>query len=184
MAAESALFHAPGARPRFWTLARRQLWLLYAVAGVVLLAHGRIATWRDNHAFLINATDSLPNWAFIIENDRTPAKGEYVFFDPPRTPLVLRHFGPKPSMFGKIVHGGAGDVVTRRGRAFFVNGRQVAVAKPVSRLGEPLAPGPTGVIPRGCYFVATPSPDGFDSRYAAIGWICRPRLIGVGTPIL
>ena len=26
--------------------------------------------------------------------------------------------------------------------------------------------------------------DGFDSRYAAIGWICAKRILGVGRPIL
>ena len=47
-----------------------------------------------------------------------------------------------------------------------------------------LAAGPTGVLPRGCYFVATPNKDSFDSRYAAIGWICRAQVIGVGEAIL
>ena len=54
----------------------------------------------------------------------------------------------------------------------------------VRALGEPLALGPTGTVPRGCYFVTTEHKDGFDSRYAAIGWICAPRILGVGRPIL
>ena len=77
-----------------------------------------------------------------------------------------------------------GDIVTEKDRAFFVNGRLVAKAKPRSRLGEPLALGPTGRVPRGCYFVTTEHKDGFDSRYAAIGWICAPRILGVGRAIL
>ena len=40
------------------------------------------------------------------------------------------------------------------------------------------------MIPRGCYFVGTPHKDGFDSRYAAIGWICMRRVFGTGTAIL
>ena len=52
------------------------------------------------------------------------------------------------------------------------------------RFGEPLALGPTGVVPQGCYFVTTAHKDGFDSRYAAIGWICARRILGVGRPIL
>ena len=67
---------------------------------------------------------------------------------------------------------------------FFVGGRLVATAKLKSRLGEPLALGPTGIIPKGCYFVATGHRDGFDSRYAAIGWICRSRILGVGRAVL
>lgn len=171
-------------RPRFWTRARKRLWGFYVVAGALLAAHGAIADWRANHAFVINVTDSLPNWAFIVENNRAPGKGEYVFFNPPRSPLVLAHFGAEPAMFGKVVRGVPGDVVTRDGATFYVNGEAVAVAKPVSLRGKRLEPGPTGVIPRDCYFVATPHKDGFDSRYADIGWICRERLIGIGSPIL
>ena len=80
--------------------------------------------------------------------------------------------------------GVAGDVVTRQGRVFLINGTPAATAKSRSRAGEPLALGPTGVIPRGCYFVATSHKDGFDSRYAAIGWICRDRILGTGRAIL
>ena len=53
-----------------------------------------------------------------------------------------------------------------------------------SRFGEPLALGPTGIIPKGCYFVATGHKDGFDSRYGAIGWICAKSVLGVGRPVL
>lgn len=186
MASEALeLSKAQQAEPfRFWDRRRRILYPGMIAAGVIYAAWTGLADWRDRHAFLINATESLPNWAFIIETKRAPTRGEYVFFDPPRSALVVRHFGPHPSMFGKIVHGVAGDVVTRIDRTFYVNGVKVAVAKPVSRFGEPLALGPTGTIPRGCYFVATPHKDGFDSRYAAIGWPCNKKVVGVGTPIL
>ena len=51
-------------------------------------------------------------------------------------------------------------------------------------MGSRFRPAPRVIIPRGCYFVATPNKDSFDSRYAVIGWICRPRVIGVGEAIL
>jgi len=82
------------------------------------------------------------------------------------------------------VYGVAGDVVTRQGPDFFINGKHVALAKHKSRRGEPLAAGPIGVIPHGCYFAGTPHKDGFDSRYAIIGWICRDRIVGTGSPVL
>jgi conjugal transfer pilin signal peptidase TrbI len=96
----------------------------------------------------------------------------------------VKHFGKEPRPFGKRVSGLPGDLVTEKDRAFFVNGRLAAKAKLTSRLGEPLALGPTGRVPPGCYFVTTAHKDGFDSRYAAIGWICAPRILGVGRPIL
>ncbi|HQK96313.1 MAG TPA: conjugal transfer protein TraF, partial [Armatimonadota bacterium] len=37
---------------------------------------------------------------------------------------------------------------------------------------------------KGCYFVATDHKDGFDSRYAAIGWICARSVLGVGRAVL
>ena len=107
-----------------------------------------------------------------------------MFFSPPISPLVVAHFGAHPDVFGKRVYGVGGDIVTRQGRTFFVNGHRVATAKPTSSRGEPLEPGPTGVIPRGCYFVGSPHKDGFDSRYAAIGWICMRQIFGTGTAIL
>ncbi|MBR7513477.1 S26 family signal peptidase, partial [Mycobacterium tuberculosis] len=78
---------------------------------------GAISDWRDNHALLINTTDSLPNWAFVIHRNKVPVRGEYVFFDPPPSDLVRRHFGDKPQMFGKIVYGLPGDVVAHWHRA-------------------------------------------------------------------
>ena len=163
---------------------RTRLWGLYGglVAGSVVL--GAISDWRDNHALLINTTDSLPNWAFVIHRNKVPVRGEYVFFDPPPSELVRRHFGAKPQMFGKIVYGLPGDVVAHWHRAVTVNGRIVGYTKPTTRSGERLAIGPSGVIPVGCYYVGTPHKDGFDSRYAAIGFACRRQIVGTGEAIL
>ena len=59
-----------------------------------------------------------------------------------------------------------------------MNGRLVGTVKPVSREGEMLAPGPTGVLPEGRYYVAAPHPDSLDSRYALTGWIDATPIIG------
>lgn len=159
---------------------------LAVLGGSVLaaLSFDAVSTWRDNHALLINATGSLPNWAFFIDRTRAPVRGDLIFFDPPPSSLLSRHFGANLKPFGKRVYGVAGDRVALHDRDFVINGQVVARAKTASRLGEPLMLGPRGVIPQGCYFVATPHPDSFDSRYAAIGWICRPRILGVGRAIL
>lgn len=163
---------------------RKRLWALLLFVAVVLAVLGGIRQWRNDHLFLINATDSLPNWAFVINRHEAPARGRYIFFDPPRTPLLVSHFGPKPQMFGKIVYGMPGDVVAHRGADVVVNGVVVARMKPLTRKGAPLTPGATGTIPQGCYFVGTPHKDGFDSRYAEIGFACRRQIIGVGVPVL
>lgn len=171
-------------RAPFWTASRRRLYTLIASAGTIFAVSSSISDWRDNHTILINTSPSLPNWAFVLDKTQPPERGALVFFSPPLSPLVVAHFGAHPDVFGKRVYGVCGDVVTQKGRTFFVNGHRVATAKWTSSRGEPLEPGPTGVIPRGCYFVGSPHKDGFDSRYAAIGWICMHQIFGTGTAIL
>lgn len=168
----------PGRSPAWPRLA------LWGGLGGIALALGTLSAFSQTHALMINASPSLPYWAVWMTRGAAPQRGDIILFDPPASPLLVRHFGKEPKPFGKRVSGIPGDLVTEKDRAFFVNGRLVARAKVASRLGEPLALGPTGRVPRGCYFVTTEHKDGFDSRYAAIGWICAPRILGVGRPIL
>ena len=165
-------------------IARAPRLALAAGLGVAALVLAATSGFAQRHAFLINASPSLPYWAIWLDRDSVPKRGDLILFDPPQSDLLTRHFGAAPHPFGKRVVGVAGDRVSEHDRWFFINGRAVALAKPASRRGEPLALGPTGIIPRGCYFVATDHKDSFDSRYAAIGWICRPRVLGVGRPVL
>jgi conjugal transfer pilin signal peptidase TrbI len=158
--------------------------VLLAGLGAGALALTVLGAFAKGHALMINVSPSLPNWAIWTTKGAVPQHGDIILFVPPRSPLLQAHFGKEPKPFGKVVSGVPGDVVTRKDRAFFVNGRQVATAKPVSRRGETLALGPTGTVPKGCYFVTTPHKDSFDSRYAAIGWVCGSRILGVGRPIL
>jgi conjugal transfer pilin signal peptidase TrbI len=112
---------------------------------------------------------------------RFPARGDYVVFAPGHDPLVVKHFGANPKPFAKIAYGVPGDVVTRMGDAVQVNGKTVAHLKPKTHQGSYPAPRHD---PTGCIYAGSPHKDGFDSRYAAIGFVCRDRLIGIGTPIL
>ncbi len=157
---------------------------LLAGLGAVALGLTGLSGFATSHALMINASPSLPYWAIWTSRAGIPQRGDIIVFTPPATPLLKKHFGTRPQPFGKIVSGMPGDLVTREGSTFRVNGRPVATAKIKSRLGEPLALGPTGRIPQNCYFVTTPHKDGFDSRYATIGWICRERILGTGRPIL
>ena len=169
--------------PQPWSAARRR-WLHLAGAVLLCLALSALAQWRSSHVLLINLTQSLPNWAFLIERGRLPARGDYIFFQPPRGALLRRHFGEKPQPFGKLVLGMPGDLVAHQGSLVTINGRPVVTMKPLTRLGEPLTPGRTGPVPHGCYFAGSVHKDGFDSRYAEIGFVCRSQIIGTGVPIL
>lgn len=158
--------------------------VLLAGLGAGALGLTALSAFAKVHALMINASPSLPYWAVWTTKSAVPQRGDIILFVPPPSPLLQAHFGKEPKPFGKVVSGVPGDAVSRKGRTFFVNGRQVATAKPKSRRGEPLALGPTGAVPKGCYFVTTPHKDSFDSRYAAIGWVCQSRILGTGTPIL
>lgn len=157
---------------------------LLAGLGAGALGLTALSGFATNHALMINASPSLPYWAIWMSRAGIPQRGDIIVFTPPHSALLKKQFGTRPQPFGKIVSGMPGDLVTREGRTFLVNGRAVATAKPTSRLREPLALGPTGRVPENCYFVTTPHKDGFDSRYAAIGWVCQERILGTGRPIL
>jgi conjugal transfer pilin signal peptidase TrbI len=119
-----------------------------ALIGSAALGWSALKDWHDHHAFLINASESLPNWALLVETGRFPARGDYVVFAPGHDPLVVRHFGANPKPFAKIAYGVPGDVVSRQGADVLVNGQAVGHLKPKTHQGEDL-PGPTGTIPQG-----------------------------------
>ena len=159
-------------------------WILLAGLGAALLALAGLHRFASHHALMLNASPSLPHWALWLEPGRAPTRGSIIVFMPPRSALLTAHFGAAPRPFAKYALGLPGDTVTRIGRQFFVNGHAVALAKLTTRRDEPLDLGPIGILSAGCYFAATPHPDGFDSRYAAIGWICSPRILGTARPVL
>ncbi|MEL0212166.1 MAG: S26 family signal peptidase, partial [Novosphingobium sp.] len=137
-----------------------------------------------DHAFLINASPSLQNWAFWLDKSAPIARGSLIFFEPPASAMLERHFGKGPHLFGKRVIGLPGDVVSHEGAEVLVNGRKVGARLARTRLGLTLSPGPEGVIPRGCYYVGSDHPRGFDSRYAEVGFACRGHILGSGRAIL
>ncbi|MEO6716420.1 MAG: S26 family signal peptidase [Novosphingobium sp.] len=170
---------SPQVSPRLWP----RLALLGGL-GAAALVLGAVSSFAASHAFMLNVSPSLPYWAIWLEPGRPAKRGDILVFLPPRSALLTAHFGVRERPFAKYAVGLPGDEVTRQGRRFFVNGHEVALAKPATKRGEALALGPTGTLPAGCYFAATPHPDGFDSRYGEIGWICAPRILGSGRPIL
>jgi conjugal transfer pilin signal peptidase TrbI len=130
--------------------------------------------WFHSHYTLgLNATHSLPGTLYLIERGALPQRGEHVAFR-------WAGGGPYPAgvTFIKVLAGQPGDTVARDGATFIVAGTPLGQAKPASRRGEPLEPGPTGTLPKGRYFVFAPHPDSLDSRYALTGWIAREQFLG------
>ncbi len=126
----------------------------------------------------INISDSLPGRVFLIQKGIKPDLDDFAAF-------YYQGGGPYPSgaRFLKLVKGVAGATVqavqVESGFVdFFVNGSFVGRAKPTSKTGSSLIPGPTGTIPQHHYYMAAPNPDSLDSRYALVGWVDEGQVIG------
>ena len=151
-----------------WRLSRRWFWPATVLLGTVFAILSHYFTFGPN------LTHSLPIHAFfVIKNGKVPTRGGFVAFHPG----VNRYYLPD-SLFVKHLVGLPGDTVTYVGRTFYVNGKPVAVTKPFANDGQHLDPGPAGVLPACRYFVATKHPDGYDSRYADIGWVRCDQIVG------
>ena len=145
-----------------------QRWtLIYLLASLATL-------WFDSHYRVgINVTESLPARFFLIHRGEQVGRGDYVAF---------RWSGggayPAGATFIKMIAGMPGDVVTQVDRDYFVNCYPVGKAKPTSRQGNALEPGPIGTLPEDAYYVRAPHPDSLDSRYALTGWVSQAQIIG------
>lgn len=162
--------------------AKRPLMLTALVA--LPFAWAPLAAFGEDHAFLINASPSLPNWAFWLDKAAPIERGSLLFFEPTSSLLLEKHFGKRPHLFGKRVLGLPGDVVRHEATSVLINGHPVGTRLARTRLGLALTPGPEGVIPRDCYYVGSDHPRGLDSRYAEVGLACRGHIVGSGRAIL
>lgn len=153
--------------------------ILWAVVATAVLSNLGVAI-GNRYQLALNETDSLPNWAFFIDkSNTTPVRDQFFEFVAPSNPYY-----PDGFRFTKHVVGVPGDVVTVKGREFFINGRSVGIAKPTDKAGHPAAMSQPGTIPPGHYFMVTPSTDSLDSRYAMIGLINTSRLVGRAYPVM
>jgi conjugal transfer pilin signal peptidase TrbI len=167
-------------RTRRWSSTRNifywMVWVLPAIIGWC-----SFLIWFDTrYAIALNRSSSLTGSIYLIKRDGVvPPKGEFVAVRPGITPVYQWDV-----MYVKILGGVPGDKVEEKNREYFVNGEKRAKAKRESRLGLPLQLGPIGVIPEGQYFIYTPSPDGYDSRYHDIGWLPAESVVGAAYVLL
>ena len=126
----------------------------------------------------INVSDSLPGRVYLIQKGVKPELDDFAAF-------YYQGGGPYAagSRFLKIVKGVPGANVSAVESEsgfldFFVNDSFVGRAKPKTRTGNPLTPGPTGTIPPQHFYMAAPNPDSLDSRYALVGWVDEGQVIG------
>src|SRR3546814_17316286 len=78
----------------------------------------------------------ISDWSSDVCSSDLPAKGEFIFFDPPASALLRRHFGARPRMFGKKVYAVAGDVIAHDGMTVTINGVPTVRMQPFTKAGE------------------------------------------------
>ena len=125
---------------------------------------------------------SLPQKYWLIATKQTPKRGDYVCLRPSQRLARIYQLSWAVTFTKKVV-GVEGDNVTVKDRDFYINGQYTASAKTHSLKNEPMELGPTGVLAKEQYFVYTPHPDSFDSRYAEMGWVDKTQIIGVAYPL-
>lgn len=132
----------------------------------------------NHYGIHINSSHSLPYKVFVIKKGVLPNRGDITSFR-----LHNNAFYSDGTIMTKIVGGIGGDEVTFNNHEFFINDKMLVKAKTYSLKGDPLEAGPTGVIPKGQYFVYGTHEDSFDSRYQLLGWINHEDILGVAYPL-
>jgi conjugal transfer pilin signal peptidase TrbI len=147
-------------------------YVFYFFIGLLVLA---VVVAVSNRWFIynINVTHSLNGHVYVIKKNELVNKGDYVGFA-----WKGDQFYKRGAIFVKIVTGVPGDVVTIKDREVFVNGVKIGRAKEKSETGVPLSPIEPTVLKEGQYFVSTPYPHGYDSRYARVGLISQKDVLG------
>lgn len=150
---------------------------LWIVAVLTIVVMGLLSA-RERYAMTLNMSDSLPNWAFVIDSQSIPEKGDLAMLVPPENPFH------NDRTFVKKIVGVAGDEILNEENFITVDGVEIGIAKPVAQNGKPLRALESQIIPEGYIFVAGTHKDSYDSRYQSIGLISKDRLIGKAEPIL
>ncbi len=138
-----------------------------------------ILPWVFKHYGLgFNNTDSMPHRAYLIHKRKSPELGSYVVFSKETRGILLND-----AQFVKQVAGTAGGMVRIGNTKLYINSKFRGELKAKTKNGKKLSPGYQGEIPEGFYFVWTPHPDSFDSRYAQMGLVHEDEIIGVAYPL-
>ncbi len=165
----------------------RRRWYLYLpVFGIWAFAYLRLfADPTPRVPVLFNWTGSLPchvAWLQVGSGSRVLQRGDYIVFAFDGEAQAT-YPGLRGQPFFKIVRGLPGDRVTVAGRAVFINGEAVGVAKTHTFDRRPLETITEVVIPPGHYYVQGTNPDSFDSRYRASGLVRADQVLGTVVPL-
>lgn len=143
-----------------------------------------LAAWifNQHYALGINVSYSLPHHLYLIKKDddniSNLKQGDFVAFS------WQGGFYPVGTQMIKEVAGLPGDVVSRKDRTFFINGKAAGTAKKYSMSGDGLEINPfEGKIPEHFMWMKSDHKDSLDSRYKLSGLIHSGQIVGKAVPI-
>lgn len=126
----------------------------------------------------INPTESQPYRLFLILKNRPFGQGDLIAFRFPGS-----EYYSEGSLFVKEVRGMPGDgLEMRNDHTVWLNGRFLDTVRAIDSKGKAVKPFFfDGLIPEGHYFLYSPAPNSYDSRY--YGLIGKERIVGKATPL-
>ena len=130
----------------------------------------------ERYPLMINMSDSLSfKIGLLIRADTSERylKNQWVAFH-----LSDPSLHKRTDILVKVVTGSSGDKVRHQSDIAYVNEQKRGQIKKQSSQGLPLIPGFSGIIPTDHYFVSTPHPKSFDSRYKEVGLIHAQQILG------
>ncbi len=161
-----------------WCMARLDALHAHLVRYVLIYIALLLGYWAFSmkYEININLSHSLGGTVYLVEKGALPSRNDYAAFYYPGDFIYPRH-----ARFLKRVVGVAGDTVESRGHQFFVNGKPVGIALPVTSDGKPIEKNDfKGVIPAGHYYMQGDHAKSLDSRYKVVGLVTDQMLIGRG----
>ncbi len=151
--------------------------IFFIVASVSV--SGLLYAVSDYYQLIPNDSESMPDKLYFLDKTKAPHKGDVTMFFTARDAKYFPY-----SKLIKRIEGVAGDVITVKDRAVFINGKSVGSAMPYTTYGHyPLYCIKPGVIPKGYVYLAAPHPQSYDSRYASLGLRKTTELIGTAYAI-
>lgn len=148
-------------------MAKRWHWCFPILTFLVLLSG----------VFRFNLSDSLPKTIFFAVPINSPSaleKGQIVYIDHPVLNMAV----------GKIIAGIPGDRIFIQNQTLYLNDVEIGSIQTVSKSGKTYHPIAEGTILEGNYFVYTPHPESFDSRYLEFGLVKSDWIKEVLCPLL